>query len=153
MSIEEELRRKLTAAIKAKDLRTADVIRMVNTEVMKRRTAAGFSGQVDDALHVEVIGAYKKTLEKARPQYEAAGERGREHLDQIDFETRFLDQFLPRGLPEQEVRDAVMTAIAETGATDVKAVGKVVGAVMKKHKGQVDAAQVKDIATAALTPK
>jgi uncharacterized protein YqeY len=153
MSIEEELRKQLTAAIKAKDLRTADVIRMVNTEVMKRRTAAGFSGQVDDALHVDVISAYKKSMEKARPQYEAAGERGREHLDQIDFETRFLDQFLPKGLSEDQVRDAVMTAIAETGATDVKAVGKVVGAVMKKHKGQVDAAQVKDLATAALTPK
>jgi uncharacterized protein len=151
MSIEEELRKQLTAAIKAKDLRTADVIRMVNTEVMKRRTAAGFTGQVDDALHVDVIGAYKKTLEKARTQYEAAGERGREHLDQIDFETRYLEQFLPKGLSEDQVRDAVMTAIAETGATDVKAVGKVVGAVMKKHKGQVDAAQVKDLATAALT--
>jgi uncharacterized protein YqeY len=108
---------------------------------------------VDDALHVDVIGAYKKTLEKARAQYEAAGERGREHLDQIDFETRYLEQFLPRGLSEDQVRDAVMTAIAETGATDVKAVGKVVGAVMKKHKGQVDAAQVKDLATAALTPR
>jgi uncharacterized protein YqeY len=151
MSIEEELRKQLTAAIKAKDLRTADVIRMVNTEVMKRRTAAGFTGQVDDALHVEVIAAYKKTMEKARPQYEAAGERGREHLEQIDFETRFLDQFLPRGLSEQEVRDAVAAAIAETGATDAKAVGKVVGAVMKKHKGQVDAAVVKELATAALT--
>ena len=104
MSIEEELRKQLTAAIRTKDLRTANVIRMVNTKVMERRTAAGFSGQVDDALHIDVISAYKKTLEKARPQYEAAGERGREHIDQIDFEVRFLDQFLPRGLPEEEVR-------------------------------------------------
>src|SRR5687767_6912287 len=103
MSIEEELRKQLTAAIKAKDLRTADVIRQINTEIMKRRTAAGFTGQIDDALHVEVIAAYKKTMEKARLQYEAAGERGREHIDQIDFETRFLDQFLPRGLGPEEL--------------------------------------------------
>ncbi len=151
MSIEEELRKQLTAAIRSKDLRTANVIRMINTKVMERRTAAGFSGQVDDALHIDVISAYKKTLEKARPQYEAAGERGREHIDQIDFEVGFLDQFLPRGLPEEEVRAAVRAAIAETGATDVKAVGKVVGTVMKKHKGQVDAAAVKEIATAELS--
>jgi len=151
MSIEEDLRKQLTAAIRAKDLRVANIIRMVNTKVMERRTAAGFTGQVDDALHIDVISAYKKSLEKSRPQYEAAGDRGREHIEQIDFEVRFLDQFLPRGLGEEAVRAAVRAAIAETGATDVKAVGKVVGAVMKKHKGQVDAAAVKEIATAELS--
>ena len=66
MSLEQDLRAQLTAAIKAKDLRTANVIRMINTKVMERRTAAGFKGTVDDELVREVIAAYKKSLEKAR---------------------------------------------------------------------------------------
>jgi len=151
MSIEEDLRTQLTAAIRARDLRTANVIRMINTKVMERRTAAGFTGKVDDALHIDVISAYKKAMEKSRAQYEAAGERGREHIEQIDFEVAFCARFLPRALGADEVRAAVLAAIAETGASDAKAVGKVVGAVMKKHKGEVDAATVKEIATAELT--
>ena len=65
MSLEEDLRARLTAAIKARDLRVANIIRMVNTKVMERRTASGFKGTVDDELVRDVIAAYKKSLEKA----------------------------------------------------------------------------------------
>lgn len=150
MSIEADLRSQLTAAIKARDLRTANVIRMVNAKVTERRTSKGFKGEVDDALFLEVIGAYKKSLEKAREQYEAAGDRGAEHIEQIDFETAFLAGFLPEQLGEEAVREAVRAAIAETGAADPKMAGRIVGAVMKKHKGTVDAKVVKRIATEEL---
>ena len=79
MSLEQDLRAQLTAAMKAKDQRTLNVVRMINTKVMERRTAAGFKGQVDDDLVREVIAAYKKSLEKAREEYAAAGPRGAEH--------------------------------------------------------------------------
>ena len=150
MSIESDLRARLTASIKAKDLRTANVIRMVNSKVTERRTAKGFKGEVDDALYLDVIAAYKKSLEKSREQFEAAGERGREHLEQIDFETALLAEYLPKQLGEAEVREAVRAAIAEAGTTDPKMAGRIVGAVMKQHKGTVDAKLVKDIATQEL---
>ena len=76
MSIEATLRQALTAAMKAKDLATANVIRMVNTKIMERRTAKDFEGQVDDALVTDVIASYKKSLQKAQTQYEGLGERG-----------------------------------------------------------------------------
>lgn len=150
MSIESDLRAQLTASIKAKDLRKANVIRMVNSKVTERRTAKGFKGEVDDKLYLEVIAAYKKSIDKSREQFEAAGERGLEHLEQIDFESAYLATFLPEQLSDDAVRDAVKTAIAELGVTDPKMAGRVVGAVMKQHKGKVDANVVKDIATAEL---
>jgi uncharacterized protein YqeY len=141
MPLEQDLRAVLTAAMKAKDQRTANVVRMINTKVMERRTAAGFKGQVDDELIRDVIAAYKKSLEKAREEYAAAGERGAPHIAELDFEIGFCQQYLP----EQMGRD-------ELGATDPKMAGRVVGAVMKKHKGRVDAALVKQLVDAELAP-
>jgi uncharacterized protein len=152
VSLEQDLRAQLTAAMKARDQRTANVVRMINTKVMERRTAAGFKGQVDDDLIREVIAAYKKSLEKAREEYAAAGERGAGHIAELDFEIGFCQQYLPQPMSRDEALAAVREALAETGATDPKMAGRVVGAVMKKHKGRVDAALVKQLVDAELAP-
>lgn len=151
MSIQEDLRAKLTAAIRASDRATANVIRMVDTRVMERRTAKGFKGEVDDALYLEVIAAYAKSLEKARAEYEAAGDRGRDQVAELDFEINFLRQYLPEPLGEPEVRAAVRQAITELGADSPKMAGRVVGQVMKKHKGLVEAGTVKRLAEEELS--
>jgi hypothetical protein len=46
-------------------MRTANVVRMLKTKVSERTTAKGLSGQVDDALVVDVISAYRKQLQMA----------------------------------------------------------------------------------------
>lgn len=145
MSIEQTLRKKLTESLKAKDRRTADVIRMIDTKVMERRTAKGFSGAVDDALYLDVISAYRKSLAKALDEYEALGDRGKDQAEQLRFEIDFCAQFLPEPLSEDEVRAAVRQVIADQGVTDPKMAGRVVGAVMKQHKDRADAALVKRI--------
>ena len=146
MPIEQDLRSQLTSAMKAKDQRTADIIRMINTRIMERRTAKGFSGQVDDALCLEVIGAYKKAMQKAREEFAAIGDRGKEQVEQLDWEVAFCDRFLPKGLSADELRAAVKTAIAALGATDPKMAGRVVGEVMKHHKGRTEPGEVKKVA-------
>lgn len=151
MSIKEDFRAKLTAAIKARDMRTANVIRMLDTKVMERRTAKGFKGEVDDALYLDVIGQYRKTMAKAKAEYEALGERGVEKAEELGFEVDFCDTYLPKPLTDDELRDAVRAAIAELGATDPKMAGRVVGVVMKHHKGRAEAAAVQEIATRELS--
>lgn len=151
-TLEEDLRARLTAAMKAKDLRTANVIRMLNTKVMERRTGAGFKGTVDDDLVRDVIAAYKKSMEKAREEYVALGDRGAEQVVELDFEIGYCQQFLPAQMGADAIADAVSAAIAEMGS-DPKMAGRIVGTVMKKHKGQVDAAAVKAAVDAALAPK
>ena len=151
MSLEERLRKELTAAIKAKDLRSANIIRMVSTKVMERRTAKGFSGEVDDALYEDVISAYRKSLAKAVDQYKQAGERGAEQAAELEHEIEFLGRYLPQGLSEAELEAAVKAAIDAVGATDVKMIGRIIGQVMKDHKGKVDAADVKRVASQLLS--
>src|SRR6188768_491351 len=106
-SLEAQLRQQLTAAMKAKDSKTANLIRMINTKIMERRTAKGFTGTVDDPLILDVISVYKKSMEKARGDYVNAGERGKEQLAEIDFEVEWCSKWLPKQMSEQELRDAV----------------------------------------------
>ena len=146
MALEQQLTDTLTRAIKAKDGRTADVVRMIKTKIQERRTAKGASGQVDDALVLDVIGAYRKSLQKALPDYEKAGERGQAQAAQLRFEIEFCERYLPETMDEASVRALVKERIAALGVADPKQVGRLVGDVMKTHKGRVEAGDVKRVA-------
>lgn len=153
MSLEADLKTRLTEAMRAKDLRTANVIRMLSTRIMERRTAKGFTGVVDDALVLEVIGAYKKSMQKAREEYLAVGERGKAEAEELAWEIEFCETFLPKGLGPDELRTVVREVIAKLGGQkDPKLAGRVVGEVMKLHKGRVEPGQVKAMADEELKP-
>jgi uncharacterized protein YqeY len=146
MALEQTLNDQLTRAIKDKDTRTANVLRMLKTRLQERKTAKGFGGAVDDALVLDVIGAYRKQLQKALAEFEGLGERGAEQAAQLRFEIGFCEGFLPKGMDEAAVRALVAERVAALGIADPKQVGRLVGDVMKTHKGQVEAADVKRIA-------
>jgi uncharacterized protein YqeY len=146
MSLEHELTERLTQAIKTKDAPTADVVRMIKTRIQERRTAKDFSGTINDAVVLEVIGAYRKLLQKAIAEYDKLGERGAEQATKLRFEIGFCEGYLPKGLDEPAVRALVQERIRTLGIADAKQVGRLVGDIMKTHKGQVEAADVKRMA-------
>jgi hypothetical protein len=146
MALEQQLNEALTNAIRGKDQRSADVLRMLKSRLQERRTARGFSGTVDDALVLDVIGAYRKQLQKALGEYEKLGERGAAQAAQLRLEIEFCERWLPKGLEAGALRALVQERLQALGITDAKQIGRLVGDVMKTHKGQVDAADVKKIA-------
>jgi uncharacterized protein YqeY len=151
MGLEQVLDDTLKQAMKDRDTRTAGVVRMVKTRLAERRTAKGFTGEVDDALVLDVIGAYRKQLQKALAEFEKAGDRGAGQVAQLRFEMEFLDRYLPRRLDEADLRALVKERLAALVINDPKQAGRLVGDIMKTHKGQVDAADVKRIAEALLS--
>ncbi len=151
-NLEAQLREQLTAAMKAKDSRTANLVRMINTKIMERRTAKGFTGKVDDALILDVISAYKKQMEKARVEFVAAGERGKAQIVEIEFELEWCAKFLPAQMSEAELREAVAKAVAELPQKDPKMAGRVIGAIKKQFGDKADAALAKKIAEELLAP-
>lgn len=151
MSLETTLNETLTKAIREKDSRVADVVRMLKSRLTERRTAKGFGGTVDDALVLDVISAYRKSLQKALPDYEKAGERGAAQAAQLRFEIEFCERFLPKGMDDAALRALVRERLTALNVTDAKQVGRVVGNVMKTHKGQVEAGEVKRVAEELLS--
>ena len=62
MSLEQTLNDTLTQAIRDKDQRMADIVRMIKSRITERRTAKGFSGQIDDAA---VLGRHQRLSQVA----------------------------------------------------------------------------------------
>lgn len=150
-TVEGQLRDQLTAALKAKDSKTANLIRMINTKVMERRTAKGFSGVVDDALILDVIATYKKQMEKAKQEFVNAGDRGKEQIPELEFEIQWCSTWLPASLSEAELRDAIANVIAGLPAKDPKMAGRVIGAIKKQYGDRADAQLAKQIAEQLLS--
>ena len=146
MSLEQTLTDTLTQAIRDKDQRMADIVRMIKSRITERRTAKGFTGQIDDAAVQDVISAYRKSLQKALPDYEKVGERGRAQAEQLRWEIEVLARWLPKGLDDAALRSLVRERLTALGITDAKQIGRLTGDIMKTHKGQVDAADIKRIA-------
>jgi len=153
MSLEQTLNDTLAQAMRERDQRLADIVRMIKSRITERRTAKGFSGQIDDAMVQDVIGAYRKSLQKALPDYDKAGERGRAQAEQLRFEIDVLARWLPKGLDEAALRSLVRERLDALGISDPKQIGRLMGDLMKTHKGQVDAADVKRIAEELLAAK
>lgn len=146
MGLEAQLSDTLKQSMKDKDQKTSDVVRMIKTKIMERRTAKGFSGTVDDALILDVIGAYRKQLQKAIEEFDKLGEKGAEQAAQLRFEVGFCERFLPKGLDAAALKTLVAERIAALGLNDLKQVGRLLGDIMKSHKGQVEANDVKRVA-------
>ncbi len=119
------------AAMKSGDRETVNVIRQVESEVSLAKSAKGFDGDVDDELYMRTIAAYAKKMEKARSEFEAAGDRGKEQVAKLTFEINYLHRFLPRKLSDDETRDLVRETINKLGVSDPDQKGRVVGAVMR----------------------
>jgi len=145
MPIEAQLTELLKEAMRSKDQRTKDVIAMLKTKHMERRTAAGFKEPLDDNLWLDVIGAYHKQARKARDEYAGLGEKGAEAVEQFSFEMAFCERFLPKMAGDDEVRAAVKETLARSGVSDPKQAGRVMGEIMKANKGKFDPASVKRI--------
>jgi uncharacterized protein len=149
--LEAELRSQLTAAMKAKDQKTLNLIRMINTKIMERRTAKDFKGEVDDALVLDVISSYKKSMEKAKAEFAGAGDKASEQIAELEFEIEWCKKMLPQGLSEVELRAAVAEAVAALPQKDPKMAGRVIGTIKKQFGDRADAQLVKKIAEELLS--
>ncbi len=131
MSIQQELADELHAAIKERDTARSNVIRQVETEVAVAKSAPGFKGKIDDGLYKKTIVSYVKKMDKARKEFEAAGERGAAQAAKLAYEVEYLSRWTPTALGEDETRSLVREAVAELGVDDPKMVGRVMGHIMK----------------------
>jgi uncharacterized protein YqeY len=117
MAIEEQLDEALKQAMRSRDQPTMDVVRMLKARVAERRTAKGFTGQIDDALLLEVIAAYRKQLQKGLEEYARLGDKAKPQIEKLRFEIDFCSRFLPATLDEAHLEQLVRDRIA---ALDVK---------------------------------
>ncbi len=121
----------ITEAMKAKNTVRLSALRMLKAAIMNKGVEKG--RDLDDAEILQVVGALAK---QRRDSIEQFGKAGRQDL--VDKETGdlgVLETFLPPAASAADIEAAVAAAIAETGATSAKDMGKVMKAVMPKLAG------------------
>jgi uncharacterized protein YqeY len=134
MSLTEQLQADMKTAMRDGDAQRRDTLRMAiaavqNAEKEKREPLSD-----DEALAVLI-----KQVKTRRESIKAYRDAGRDDLaDKEQAEIDVLAPYLPEQLDEAEVRALVTEAIASTGATSPKDMGRVMGALMPKVKGRAD---------------
>ncbi len=135
MSIQDELNNELKDAMRAHDRNRTDVVRQIKTEIARTLKAPGFTGEADDDLYRTTISSYAKKMGKALAEYERLGDRGAAAAAKLRFEVEYLSRWLPKAPSEEDVAGFVDAVVLELGATDLKALGQVMGHLMKQHPG------------------
>ncbi|MGH8572994.1 MAG: GatB/YqeY domain-containing protein [Gammaproteobacteria bacterium] len=134
----------VTTALKAGDRARASALRMVVSELQK----AVKEGSADDEVQV-LQRERKRRLESARAYRDA----GRDDLAVAEErEAELIEDYLPEQLADEELRAIVGDAVAESGASSPKEMGKVMAMVMPKVEGRADGRRVSDTVKELLTP-
>jgi uncharacterized protein YqeY len=132
MSLNQQIAADITAAMKAKEAVRLSALRMLKAAVMNKEVEKGRN--LEDAEVLQVVASLVK---QRRDSVEQFSKGGRADLaDKETAEIAILEHYLPPAIGADEIEAAVAAAIAETGATTAKDMGKVMKVVMPKLAGK-----------------
>ncbi len=140
--LREAFTERLRRAMKAKDARTVSTLRLVLAELKQRDVAARGQGHGEGIAEPE-IGRMLQAMIKQRRDAIALYEQGKrpELAAKEREEIAIIEGFLPRQLNAAETEQAAKAAIAETGASGVRDMGKVMALLRERHAGSIDFAE------------
>ncbi|MGH8891693.1 MAG: GatB/YqeY domain-containing protein [Actinomycetes bacterium] len=138
--LKDRLQADLTAAMKARDELRSSTLRMLLTAVRTEEVAGKSARVLDDA---EVVTVLTREAKKRREAADAFADGGRpERADREHAERDVIAEYLPAQLGDDELRDLVAAAIAETGAAGPQAMGQVMKAVTPRTAGRAEGGRV-----------
>jgi uncharacterized protein YqeY len=147
MSLREQVVKDLTAAMKAQDSNRTSTLRMVKAAMMNRQIEKG--SELDDDDMQKLLRSLVKQRRDSIEQYEKAGRQ--ELVDKEKAEIEVIETYLPQAASPEEIEQAVVAAIAETGASSMKDMGKVMKAAQAALAGKnADGKLVSEVVKAKL---
>ncbi len=146
MSIQNDLMAAMKEAMKAKQSERLNVIRLMRTAIKNREIDA--RQELDDQ---EVIGVLSTLVKQRREAAQVYRDNDRPDLaEKEEAELAIVQEFLPAQLSEAEIRQLIEAAMAETGASSMRDMGKVMKIVSAKTVGRADGRVVSELVKARL---
>jgi len=147
MSLKQQIVSDLTASMKAQDAPRTSTLRMVKAAVMNREIEKG--GELDDEEMMKLLRSLVKQRRDSVEQYEKGGRPELAAKEKTEIEV--IETYLPQAASREEIEAAVAAAIAETGASAMKDMGRVMKAVQGALAGKnADGKTVSEIVKAKL---
>ena len=138
-------------AMKAKEERKLSTLRMVNSSIKNADIEARGQGkpQLSDE---DILGLLQKMIKQRQESVALYDKGGRTELAaQEREEITVISAYLPKQMSDDEVKAAIAAIVTETGASGMKDMGKVIGALKAKYAGQMDFGKASGLVKAALT--
>lgn len=139
MVLRDRLQAALKDAMRAREAERLSTLRLINAAIKDRDIAQrgeGGEGVVSDSDITAILSKMVKQRQESARVYEEGGrlELAEKELDEI----KVIEEFLPRQLEGEEVDAAISAAIAESGASSIRDMGKVMAVLKGKYTGQMD---------------
>ena len=145
MSLKTQIEDKLNAALKAKDKNTYPTLRLIVSAIKDAEIAGRSKGQ-KEIIDPDIIGILKKMIKQRNESCEVYKKAGRtELLESETKEINVINTFLPKQLNEEETKKICEEVIKSVGASSMKDMGKVMGALKSKHSDTLDFSKVSGI--------
>ena len=134
MSLKARLAEDMKTAMRAKDSVTLSTVRLINAAI--KQFEVDERTEADDAKVIAIITKMVKQRNDSAKIYTDAGRT--DLAEKENAEAEVLKRYLPQMMPPEEIRSAVEAAIAETGASGMGDMGKVMGILKTKLAGKAD---------------
>lgn len=123
-------------AMKARDKVRLETLRNVKKVFLEAKTAPGANDTLDDTAATKIL---QKLAKQGKEAADIFVQQNRQDLaDEELAQVAVIEQYLPKALSEAEIEEAVKAIIAQTGATSMKEMGKVMGLASKQLAGQAE---------------
>jgi len=147
MSLKTQLTEDMKTAMRAKDQVSLSTIRLINAAI--KQFEVDERTEADDA---KVISILTKMVKQRKDSSKIYTEASRQDLaDKENAEIEILNRYLPQMMSAEEIKTVVEAVIAETGASGMADMGKVMGVLKTRLAGKADMGEVNKILKAALT--
>ena len=147
MSLKTQLTEDMKTAMRAKDQVSLSTIRLINAAI--KQFEVDERTEADDA---KVISILTKMVKQRKDSAKIYTEADRQDLaDKENAEIEILNRYLPQMMSAEEIKTVVEAVIAETGASGMADMGKVMGVLKTRLAGKADMGEVNKILKAALT--
>jgi uncharacterized protein YqeY len=140
----------LKAATKAQDKRRISTLRLMSAAIKDRDIAARTAGK-SEATDAELLELFAKMIKQREESQKIYADAGRAELARQEAEEIvIIREFLPKQLSGAELDQAIADALAKTGASSVKDMGKVMAELKARYAGQMDFAKASALVKAKL---
>ena len=151
MSLRDQFTDQLKASMKAGTAARTSTLRMILARLKDIDIAARPKG-IDKVPDDEVLAMLRGMVKSRRESVDLYRQGNRQDLvDKEEAEIVVIDSFLPRQMDEAAMAQAIDAAVAETGATGIKEMGKVMAALRAKHAATLDLAKAGPMVKARLS--
>ena len=145
MSLKKQIEDKLNAALKAKDKNIYPTLRLIVSGIKDTEIAGRSKGQ-KEISDGDIISLLKKMIKQRNESCEVYKKAGRnELLENEKKEIEVINSFLPKQFSEEETKKICQETIKAIGASSMKDMGKIMGALKSKHSDTLDFSKVSKI--------